>query len=255
MSKLQFAQTDRRNTPDWIEVLSPAGSFESLEAAVKAGADAVYAGGSQFGARAYAGNFDEEEMKRAIDYVHLHNKKLYMTVNTLFKQEELDQLAEYGAKTGRSMNVYEQEEWTEYQESVSMDRNGEPAEIAVLRESWRKAAPEEAENWIGTVMNINNEQSYICEDSEEVWSWENPSATKGREELGFGHLSFPAQSQGRSCWKEWKQDEYLQGFPDQENRCKGADQLHLARNMQFQDKSLLSLWISSYGPPKLQIFN
>ena len=63
MSKLQFAQTDRRNTPDWIEVLSPAGSFESLEAAVKAGADAVYAGGSQFGARAYAGNFDEEEMK------------------------------------------------------------------------------------------------------------------------------------------------------------------------------------------------
>ena len=95
MSKLQFAQTDRRNTPDWIEVLSPAGSFESLEAAVKAGADAVYAGGSQFGARAYAGNFDEEEMKRAIDYVHLHNKKLYMTVNTLFKQEELDQLYEY----------------------------------------------------------------------------------------------------------------------------------------------------------------
>ena len=142
------------------------------------------------------------------------NGPLVWRLDEWLTEEELDQLAEYGAKIGRSMDVYEQEEWTEYQESVSMDRNGEPAEIAVLRESWRKAAPEEAENWIGKVMTIDNEQSYICEDSEEVWSWENPSATKGREELGFGHLSFPAQSQGRSCWKEWKQDEYLQGFPD-----------------------------------------
>ena len=96
-----------------------------------------------------------------------------------------------------------------------MDRNGEPAEIAVRRENWRKAEPDEAENWIGKVMTINNEQSYICEDSEEIWTWENPSATKGREELGFGILSFPAQSQGESCWKEWKQVQYLTGFPDQ----------------------------------------
>lgn len=78
-----------------IEVLSPAGSFESLEAAVKAGADAVYAGGQRFGARAYAGNFQEEEMKKAIHYAHLHNKKLYMTINTLFKMDEFEELYEY----------------------------------------------------------------------------------------------------------------------------------------------------------------
>ena len=143
------------------------------------------------------------------------NGPLVWRLDEWLTEEEMDQLAEYDAKTGRSMDVYEQGEWTEYQESVSMDRNGEPAEITVLRESWRKAAPEEAENWIGKVMTIDNEQSYICEDSEEVWVWENPDAAKGREELMAGHLSFPAQSQGESRWKEWKQDEYLTGFPDQ----------------------------------------
>lgn len=85
----------KKHNKSLIEVLSPAGSFESLEAAIKAGADAVYAGGQKFGARAYAGNFQEEEMKRAIDYVHLHNKKLYLTINTLFKTDEFDELYEY----------------------------------------------------------------------------------------------------------------------------------------------------------------
>ncbi len=71
------------------ELLAPAGSFAHLEAAVKAGADAVYAGGSSFGARAYADNFHEEEMVRAIHYAHFHNVKLYMTVNTLMKEQEI----------------------------------------------------------------------------------------------------------------------------------------------------------------------
>ncbi len=143
------------------------------------------------------------------------NGPLVWRLDEWLTEEELDQLAEYDAKTGRSMSVYEQEEWTEYQENASMDRNGEPAEITVLRESWRKATQEEAENWIGKMMTIDNEQSYICENSEEVWSWENPDAAKGRKELGVGNLSFPAQSQGKSCWEEWKKDEYLTGFPDQ----------------------------------------
>ena len=143
------------------------------------------------------------------------NGPLVWRLDEWLTEEEMDQLAGYDAKIGRSTDVYEQEEWTEYQESVSMDRNGEPAEIAVRRENWRKAEPDEAENWIGKVMTINNEQSYICEDSEEIWSWENPGATKGREEIGFGLLSFPAQSQGESGWKEWKRDQYLTGFPDQ----------------------------------------
>ncbi len=78
-----------------VEVLAPAGSFDSLKAAVAAGADAVYMGGSRFGARAYAQNADEAGMKEAIDYVHLHGRRLYMTVNTLFKEEELGELYAY----------------------------------------------------------------------------------------------------------------------------------------------------------------
>lgn len=79
-----------------IELLSPAGSLETLKAVCAAGADAVYLGGGQFGARAYAKNFTKEELLYAIDYVHLHDKKLHLTVNTLLKNRELeDQLYEY----------------------------------------------------------------------------------------------------------------------------------------------------------------
>ena len=73
------------------ELLAPAGSFESLRAAVAAGADAVYTGGSLFGARAYAENLSEEALLEAIDEVHLAGRKLYLTVNTLLKEEELEQ--------------------------------------------------------------------------------------------------------------------------------------------------------------------
>lgn len=84
--------TDRRRA---AELLAPAGSFESMKAAVAAGADAVYIGGSRFGARAYADNLDEEQMLEAIDYAHLHGVSLYMTVNTLVKEKELDGLYDY----------------------------------------------------------------------------------------------------------------------------------------------------------------
>ena len=78
-----------------VELLAPAGSLDSLRAAVAAGADAAYMGGPRFGARAYAENADEEGLLGAIDYVHLHGRRLYMTVNTLFKEDELDGLVEY----------------------------------------------------------------------------------------------------------------------------------------------------------------
>lgn len=71
------------------ELLAPAGSFEGLQAVVKAGADAVYIGGSMFGARAYAKNPRKEEMLEAIDYAHIHGKQIYLTVNTLLKNQEL----------------------------------------------------------------------------------------------------------------------------------------------------------------------
>jgi putative protease len=79
-----------------IELLSPAGSYEGFEAVLGAGADAVYVGGAAFGARAYAKNFEEEELLRAIDTAHIHGRKLYLTVNTLLKNDELkEQLYQY----------------------------------------------------------------------------------------------------------------------------------------------------------------
>jgi len=78
-----------------VEVLAPAGSFESMKAAIGAGADAVYIGGSRFGARAYADNLDQEEMLEAIDYAHIHGASLYMTVNTLIKEGELGELCRF----------------------------------------------------------------------------------------------------------------------------------------------------------------
>lgn len=78
-----------------FELLAPAGSFEVLRAVIEAGADAVYVGGSQFGARAYAGNFSGEELLEALDYAHLRGRKIYLTVNTLLKNDELAQLYDY----------------------------------------------------------------------------------------------------------------------------------------------------------------
>lgn len=77
------------------EILAPAGSMEALKAAITAGADAVYMGGTGFGARAYADNPDTEEMLDAIRYVHLRGKRLYLTVNTLVKEQEFKTLYEF----------------------------------------------------------------------------------------------------------------------------------------------------------------
>ena len=78
-----------------VEVLAPAGSVESMTAAINAGADAVYMGGSRFGARAYADNPGEDRLLEAIDYAHLHGCRLYMTVNTLVKPSELNQIFDF----------------------------------------------------------------------------------------------------------------------------------------------------------------
>lgn len=83
------------NVTKKIEILSPAGSYEGLKAAINAGCDAVYVGGTKFGARAFADNLSEEELLQAIDYVHLHGKRIYLTVNTLLKKKEAEELCEY----------------------------------------------------------------------------------------------------------------------------------------------------------------
>ncbi len=78
-----------------IELLAPAGNFDCLVAAVQSGADAVYLAGKCFGARSFADNFDNDELLKATDYCHLRGVKIYVTVNTLVLDSEMDELREY----------------------------------------------------------------------------------------------------------------------------------------------------------------
>ena len=73
-----------------VELLAPCGNFECLKVAVNYGADAVYLGGTSFSARAFANNFNHEELVEAVKYCHLRGVKVYMTINTLFNENELE---------------------------------------------------------------------------------------------------------------------------------------------------------------------
>ena len=77
------------------ELLAPAGDYTCFQAALKAGADAVYIGGQRFGARAYAGNFSDAEVVDALKEAHFYGKRLYLTVNTLLKQNEIGELEDF----------------------------------------------------------------------------------------------------------------------------------------------------------------
>lgn len=77
------------------ELLAPAGSFECLEAVIEAGCDAVYLGGKSFSARSFATNFSNDEIVKAINYAHLYGVKVYVTVNTLIYENEVDEFIEY----------------------------------------------------------------------------------------------------------------------------------------------------------------
>ena len=89
-----------KNRP--IEVLAPAGSMECLKAAILNGADAVYLGGKLFSARQYAGNFSLEELEEACDYCHLRGVRVYVTVNTVYKDKELPEFIQFIGRTIRS---------------------------------------------------------------------------------------------------------------------------------------------------------
>lgn len=87
-------KADKKKTQ--VEVLAPAGSLDIMKSVVAAGADAVYLGGNMFGARAFANNFNDEELICAIEYAHLFGRKVYLTVNTLLKSKEIENsLIEY----------------------------------------------------------------------------------------------------------------------------------------------------------------
>lgn len=77
------------------ELLVPVGNMDSLKAAVMNGADAIYLGGKRFGARAFAGNFSDEEMILAIHFAHLYGVKIYVTVNTIVFESELEDVYNY----------------------------------------------------------------------------------------------------------------------------------------------------------------
>ncbi len=87
-----------------IELLAPAGSYEAFLAAVENGANAVYLGGKQLNARQSAGNFDEQELEKAIDYAHLRGVAVYLTMNTLVLDSELEQAIEF-AKVAYSLGI------------------------------------------------------------------------------------------------------------------------------------------------------
>ena len=87
-----------------IELLAPAGNFDALKAAVNAGANAVYLAGSNFGARAYADNFNRENLAAAVKFAHLHGVAIHVTTNTILNDTELDAFADY-IKFLRGTNV------------------------------------------------------------------------------------------------------------------------------------------------------
>ena len=78
-----------------LELLAPAGNMDALRAAVNNGADAIYLGGDQFGARAFAGNFDKDSLKKAIEYAHVRDVKIFVTANTLVKEREVEEFLNY----------------------------------------------------------------------------------------------------------------------------------------------------------------
>ena len=78
-----------------IELLAPVGSFDALKAAVQNGANAVYLGGKDFSARASANNFDREELIEAVKYAHIRDVRVFVTTNTLIKQDEIEDFVEY----------------------------------------------------------------------------------------------------------------------------------------------------------------
>ena len=78
-----------------VELLAPAGTFEAFVAAVQNGANAVYIGGERFGARAFAANFSDEEIIKAVKYAHIRDVRVYVTVNTLIKDDDFADCMDY----------------------------------------------------------------------------------------------------------------------------------------------------------------
>ena len=77
------------------ELLAPVGSMDHLKVAINAGASSIYLSGKEYGARRFAENFTLNEISEAVNTAHLHNVKVYVTVNTLIKEDELQDVMNY----------------------------------------------------------------------------------------------------------------------------------------------------------------
>lgn len=95
MKSLVKLENIRGKTMKLPELLAPVGSGEHLKMAILSGANSIYLSGENFGARKYAENFTVAEIREAVKYAHLHNVKVYVTVNTLIKEGELEKVTNY----------------------------------------------------------------------------------------------------------------------------------------------------------------
>ena len=89
-----------------VELLAPAGNMACLKAAIEAGCDAVYLGGKLFGARSFAGNFTDDEMIEAINYAHLYGVKVYVTMNTIVYEKEVEKFINYARFLHKNSVIY-----------------------------------------------------------------------------------------------------------------------------------------------------
>lgn len=151
-------------------------------------------------------------------------------IDQYLTEEELDQLSGYYFLNLQESKYQYSDEWTEYSISPKLASDGELASISVSRTEYQSLTPEEAESWIGTVSMIQKEgeeeHMFGRMDPEEIWVWSNPrvsedEAAEAVDEYGFSKVFFmvsggyfPGQDSEVNCWPEWRQDEYLNSFPD-----------------------------------------
>ncbi len=167
---------------------------------------------------------DKIAEREAIAYAPLdgdNTTRVIWRLKDYLTEEEMDQLAEYTVQKTAS----EKRQWTEYREDVSCTPERELAAISIHKKTWKKVDAQEAKKregayswsrWVETEEDGSTKEEYfVCTDSRETWRWENPDIEQEDAEIVFGAFPFiPGSEAGENGWKEWRQAEYLQSFPE-----------------------------------------
>lgn len=151
-------------------------------------------------------------------------------IDEYLAEEELDQLSGYYLLNLQESKYKYSDEWEEYSISPKLTTDGELTAISVSRRKYQQMDQDEAEEWTGTAMSLQEdgeeERIYKKMDPEEIWRWDNPQVSMDEEseeadEYGLARASFlisggyfPGQDSEVNRWPEWRQDEYLNSFPD-----------------------------------------